>query len=266
MKLFGHTKRYPLPAVLLALLLALTTACAAPAASGVTQAAEDAATVAAVAVTGAGVDTTDSAVTAPAVETPAAVTSPEAVAATGSATSGSAADEDAATGSEKSQDKSDKESKEKEKKKKEKAEKEKAGKEKSAETSGGDKAKEEKKEKPKETKITVAVSVDCKTLAASDPEMAALVSSDGVILGKKNVTVKKDATVYDVLKASGVSCVGKEYISTIGGLSEFDAGPESGWVFLVSGVYAGVGVTKYTVKDGDYVQFRYTLNTGADVQ
>jgi outer membrane biosynthesis protein TonB len=120
--------------------------------------------------------------------------------------------------------------------------------------------------KPVDDTITVAISVDCATLYADDPDLAAQVSSKGVILSKKNVKVKKNATVYDALKASGVSFSGTQYISSIGGLSEFDGGPESGWVFLVSGVYSGVGVTKFAVKNGDYVQFRYTLKGGADVK
>jgi hypothetical protein len=120
--------------------------------------------------------------------------------------------------------------------------------------------------KPEDDKITVSVSVDCLTLHKEDSGMSGQVSKDGIILGKKNVTVKKDATVFDVLKASGASYSGKEYISSIGGLSEFDAGPESGWVFLVNGTYSSVGVTKYTVKNGDYIQFRYTLNGGTDVK
>ncbi|MDR0596572.1 MAG: DUF4430 domain-containing protein, partial [Clostridiales Family XIII bacterium] len=111
-----------------------------------------------------------------------------------------------------------------------------------------------------------SVSIDCLTLYAADKDFANQVSNNGIILAKKNVEVDKDATVYDVLKASGAKFAGKQYISSINGLSEFDAGGESGWTFLVSGVYSGVGVTVYKVKAGDDVRFRYTLNGGKDVQ
>jgi hypothetical protein len=260
-------KRITILAAILA--LALSVSCASP---GATQDAPEetaATTEAAQAPTPAGVDAGDGVATGEALTTAAmaadaAPASPAAVATEPAVDEGAAREE---TASEDAAQDSDTEKKAQEKEKK-KAD---AGKEKKKTSSGSEKSKEEKKEEAKEEKpkaetITVSVSIDCKTLAASDPDMAALVSQDGVLLGKKDVSVKKDATVYDVLAASGASFSGTEYISKIGGLSEFDAGPESGGVFLVRGVYAGGGGTTYPVKDGDYVQFRYTLNTGADVQ
>jgi len=120
--------------------------------------------------------------------------------------------------------------------------------------------------KPVDEKITVSVAVDCLTLYAADPDKAAMVSSNGIILAKKSVTVKKDASVYDVLKASGITFVGSAYVESINGLSERDGGSKSGWVYSVNGVFPGKGILKYTVKGNDAVAFRYTLDGGPDVK
>lgn len=118
---------------------------------------------------------------------------------------------------------------------------------------------------PKKT-LTCTVAADCKTLLAADPDMAGQVSDNGVILGSVTVEVPEGSCVLDVLKASGIPFVGSAYIKTIGGLSEFDAGPKSGWIYNVNGVYPGAGVKVYKVKDGDKIQFRYTCNGGSDVK
>jgi hypothetical protein len=119
--------------------------------------------------------------------------------------------------------------------------------------------------KPVQATITCTVTVDCKTLYAVDPDLAAKFGTNGVMLAKKTVTLKKGATAYDALKASGIKFVGKTYISGIGGLSEGDITSESGWVYNVGGVFPGVGVTVFELKDGDSVAFRYTIDGGPDV-
>jgi hypothetical protein len=114
--------------------------------------------------------------------------------------------------------------------------------------------------------ITVTVGADCRTLAEKSPALAEKLSDNGVILAGASVTLKSGASPLDALKASGVSFAGKTYISSLGGLSEKDVGPKSGWVYSVNGKYPGVGVALYKLKDGDVLQFRYTLNGGADVK
>ncbi|MDR2486791.1 MAG: DUF4430 domain-containing protein [Clostridiales Family XIII bacterium] len=123
--------------------------------------------------------------------------------------------------------------------------------------------------KPADTQseqITVTVSADCKTLLAKNPDLAAKLSEDGVILAPKSVTLPAGSNVLDALKASGIAYVGSVYIASIGGLSEMDMGAKSGWVYSVNGTYPGKGVAGYKLKDGDDVRFRYTLNGGADVK
>jgi hypothetical protein len=96
--------------------------------------------------------------------------------------------------------------------------------------------------------------------------MAGQVSSDGMILPKKEIEAAPGASVYDILKASGVAFVGTAYISSIAGLSEGDGGSKSGWMYCVGDVFPSASVTKYEVNDGDYIQFRYTLDGGPDVK
>jgi hypothetical protein len=116
-----------------------------------------------------------------------------------------------------------------------------------------------------EKTMVCTISIDCESLVAKDPQIADAVSKNGIILSTKSVTVKEGATAYDVLKACGVSFVGKTYISSVGGLSERDAGAKSGWLYSVNGKFPGVGITAYKVKNGDTVALRYTCNGGSDV-
>lgn len=56
------------------------------------------------------------------------------------------------------------------------------------------------------------------------------------------------------------------YVRSLCGLREFDGGPLSGWVYVVNGVYASVGVGGMAICPGDEVVFYYTLDLGKDVQ
>lgn len=56
------------------------------------------------------------------------------------------------------------------------------------------------------------------------------------------------------------------YIEAIGGLSEFDRGPMSGWLYRVGGVFPNVGAGAYRVRPGDRVEFLYTTDGGRDVR
>lgn len=56
------------------------------------------------------------------------------------------------------------------------------------------------------------------------------------------------------------------YIEAIGGLSEFDRGPMSGWLYRVDGVFPSVGAGAYFVRPGDRVEFLYTTDGGRDVR
>jgi hypothetical protein len=55
------------------------------------------------------------------------------------------------------------------------------------------------------------------------------------------------------------------YVKAIDGVSEFDHGPLSGWMYKVNGQFTNVGAASYPLKSGDVVEWIYTANGGSDV-
>ncbi|MDR1539295.1 MAG: S-layer homology domain-containing protein [Clostridiales bacterium] len=80
-----------------------------------------------------------------------------------------------------------------------------------------------------------------------------------------SVTLPRGSTVKDLtdarLEAAGLSFTSKSggnYISMINGLSEFDNGPYSGWMYRVNGVISRVGYRERLLINGDNVAWFYT--------
>lgn len=107
--------------------------------------------------------------------------------------------------------------------------------------------------------INCTIAIDCKSAVSKHSDKTDKVSNNGVILSTKKLTLKKGATVYDALKASGISFTGKSYISTINGLSEKECGGSSGWKYYVNGSAPMTSNNKYVLKDGDSIQWKYVL-------
>ncbi|QHT59813.1 DUF4430 domain-containing protein [Paenibacillus lycopersici] len=55
------------------------------------------------------------------------------------------------------------------------------------------------------------------------------------------------------------------YVQGIDGLSEFDRGSGSGWMYSVNGVFPNYSADSYTLKPNDVVAWRYTLDLGKDL-
>ncbi len=55
------------------------------------------------------------------------------------------------------------------------------------------------------------------------------------------------------------------YVSRIGGLSDLDGGPMSGWMVTVNDWFASCGADAVYVSDGDTVAYRYSCDWGADL-
>ncbi len=126
--------------------------------------------------------------------------------------------------------------------------------------------------KPKSTDITVSVTI-LGDSHHSDP--TANGGPHGLARGglttwaKETVTAKTTNTVWDVLQkvaanaglrmdASSNNQYGTVYISGVNGLSEFDNGKNSGWMYTVNGKHPEVGVSARYLKDGDEIIFHYT--------
>lgn len=92
------------------------------------------------------------------------------------------------------------------------------------------------------------------------------VPASGYFLKGVGVSVRNGANVYEALvkccDANGVSVVASNtmygmYVSSIGGLAEFEAGKMSGWTYTVNGNYPPKACDKYVLSDGDKVEFIY---------
>ena len=105
---------------------------------------------------------------------------------------------------------------------------------------------------------------------------AEFVPADGWILYPSEVEFYEGETVFDVLKRvcneAGIQMESEwtpmynsYYVSGINNLYEFDCGKDSGWMYCVNGWYPNYGCSKYTLEDGDTVEWRYTCNLGRDV-
>jgi len=113
-------------------------------------------------------------------------------------------------------------------------------------TSSGTKSSETSSEESSNTnKISVSVSV-----------------SGNVVSGSEEVTLKKNASAYDALKAlakkMGWSVSGSSsYVKGIGGEMEKSAGAKSGWTYSVNGDTPKKSAGSYKLKDGDSVDWTF---------
>lgn len=136
-------------------------------------------------------------------------------------------------------------------------------------------------EPPVENSVpTCTVSISCTTIL-EDPERlnaekADLIPADGVLLAPTAVEFTEGESVFDVLKRvcrenkihmefSETPVYQSAYIEGIGNLYEFDCGEGSGWMYRVNGEFPNYGCSRYTLADGDTVEWVYTCDFGADV-
>ncbi len=127
---------------------------------------------------------------------------------------------------------------------------------------------------------TCTFSIECATILNNldqlDPEKLEMVPSGGVILPKTTVTFYEGESVYDVLQrvckengihmeASWTPIYNSAYVEGIHNLYEFDCGALSGWMYKVNGWYPNYGSSRYQLKDGDVVEWRFTCDLGNDI-
>ena len=106
----------------------------------------------------------------------------------------------------------------------------------------------------------VTVTVDCS--AALDEGYT--VPGNSAILLSETIFLKEGDTVLSVLQRActqgniSLSASGS-YVAGIGGLSEKDCGPASGWTYTVNGNMPSVGAGAYRLSAGDAVCWNYVL-------
>lgn len=114
------------------------------------------------------------------------------------------------------------------------------------------------------SKITVTISVTCKNALNKGAD----VPQSGYILPSTSYTASQGETVFDVLSAvcaeNGISLAyqTKSYIQGIGGLREKDCGSSSGWMYRVNGTAPNKAASKYTLSDGDVIEWYYVTGPG----
>lgn len=84
------------------------------------------------------------------------------------------------------------------------------------------------------------------------------------------IEIENGDTPYSILKKAGldVRSTGSGsniYVQSINGLSEFDHGATSGWMYSVNGTFPNVSASAYILKNGDIVKWQYTVNLGKDL-
>jgi hypothetical protein len=127
---------------------------------------------------------------------------------------------------------------------------------------------------------TCTLSVRCDTILPNisllDKEKWELVPADGEIFSPAAVTFYEGESVFNVLwremKQAGVQfefmnvpIYNSAYIEGINNLYEFDAGELSGWMYRVNGWFPNYGCSRYSLRDGDIVEWVYTCDLGDDV-
>ncbi|OXM17613.1 hypothetical protein CGZ75_12410 [Paenibacillus herberti] len=127
---------------------------------------------------------------------------------------------------------------------------------------------------------SATLSVKADTILANkdqfDEDKLELLPKDGVIYSKQKVIFEKGESVFDVLlremkkkkihlEFSKSSIYGSNYIEGINNIYEFDGGELSGWMYKVNGVFPNYGSSSYKLKDGDTIEWIYTLDLGRDV-
>ena len=127
---------------------------------------------------------------------------------------------------------------------------------------------------------TCTFSIECSTILNNldqlDPDKLEMVPAGGVILKKTKVNFYEGESVFDVLQrlckekgihmeASWTPIYNSAYVEGIRNLYEFDCGNLSGWMYRVNGWYPNYGCSRYQLKDGDVVEWRYTCDLGNDV-
>lgn len=146
-------------------------------------------------------------------------------------------------------------------------------------------AKKEKQEETVPEIITVYFSIDCRNILdnmdnISDYDtMKQLIPENGVISKKTGYRIDSGSTVFDLLEmvtrankiqldyqgeAAGI--YGTVYVKGINYIYEKSCGSSSGWMYTLNGEWVGVGCNSKKLKDGDYVQWRFTCDGGNDLR
>lgn len=109
---------------------------------------------------------------------------------------------------------------------------------------------------------TITLSVERRTFGGTDiiaPATLQLQQGDTAFTALMRAANERNIPV--IYSGSGASI----YVRGINGLSEFDGGPLSGWMYSVNGVFPNYSAGLYTLKAGDVLRWQYTTSLGEDL-
>lgn len=127
---------------------------------------------------------------------------------------------------------------------------------------------------------TCTFSIECTSilnhLETLNPEKLDVIPKNGILFAPQAVTFYEGESVYDVLQrvcrengipmeASWTPMYNSAYVEGIGNLYEFDCGKGSGWMYRADGWYPNYGCSRYQIKQGERIEWRYTCDLGRDI-
>lgn len=102
-------------------------------------------------------------------------------------------------------------------------------------------------------------------------------SADGYVISETKYVISEKSTPFsallDMTLAKGIKLVytgspsnplSPVYVTAIDNISEKQHGPLSGWIYKVNGISPDVSASEYILKDGDVIEWLYTLELGKD--
>jgi len=124
--------------------------------------------------------------------------------------------------------------------------------------------------------LTVRVDMLLNNMHLLNPAKHELVPHDGIIFPTTEVTAYDGESVFNVLQremrranihmASRFTPIfNSAYVEAINNLYEFDAGALSGWMYSVNGWFPNFGASRYLLRPGDQIEWRFTVDLGRDL-
>ncbi len=132
----------------------------------------------------------------------------------------------------------------------------------------------------KDKELKCNLSVSCETILNNKDKLISdkkdIVPEDGIIFPSTEVVFYEGESVFNVLlremKKGKIHMefvmtplYNSNYIEGIANLYEFDCGELSGWIYKVNGWVPNYGSSRYSLKDGDIIEWVYTCDLGRDV-
>ncbi len=132
----------------------------------------------------------------------------------------------------------------------------------------------------KKKEYSCTFSIECTTILSHlgelEPEKLDVLPPDGIIFPQQTVTFYEGESVFDVLQrvcrenkihleSSFTPMYNSAYVEGINNIYEFDCGGGSGWMYRVDGWYPNYGCSRYQLKNGEKVEWRFTCDLGNDI-